>query len=187
MIPVKSGDIYLRDEKITNLKSHLISQKKIAHVPEGRKIFSELSIEENLRVGAYNLYKDKAAVAELLEMNYDLFPIPCRAPKTAGGHAFRRGAANASHCPRPDERAGDRVAGRTESGPRTDHPWKRFFEFIVQINKMGKTIFLVEQNAFLALETASYVYVLETGRVVNQNTSDVLLKDNAIQKAYLGL
>ena len=61
------------------------------------------------------------------------------------------------------------------------------FEFIVKINKMGKTIFLVEQNANLALETASYVYVLENGRIVNENRSEILLRDDSIKKAYLGI
>ena len=64
---------------------------------------------------------------------------------------------------------------------------ENIFEYIVKINKMGKTIFLVEQNANLALETASYVYVLENGRIVNENTSQVLLQDDSIKKAYLGL
>ena len=64
---------------------------------------------------------------------------------------------------------------------------EQIFEFIVKINKMGKTIFLVEQNANLALETASYVYVLENGRIANENKSDVLLQDDSIKKAYLGL
>jgi branched-chain amino acid transport system ATP-binding protein len=64
---------------------------------------------------------------------------------------------------------------------------EKIFEFIVHINQMGKTIFLVEQNANLALEVASYVYVLETGRVAKENTAQALLEDDAIQKIYLGL
>ena len=65
---------------------------------------------------------------------------------------------------------------------------EKIFEFIVKINReMGKTIFLVEQNANLALETASYVYVLENGQIVNENVSEVLMNDDAIKKAYLGL
>ena len=85
VVPVQKGEIFLRDERITNLKSHLIAQKKVAHVPEGRRIFAELSVEENLRVGAYNLRKDKAKIEELMRMNFDLFPILAERRNQPGG------------------------------------------------------------------------------------------------------
>ena len=186
VVPVQKGDIYLRDEKITNLKSHLIAQKKVAHVPEGRRIFADLSVEDNLRVGAYNLRKDKAKIEELMQMNYELFPILSERRTQPGGTlsggeqqmlAIARGLMSDPEIVLLDEPSLGIAPIVVE----------KIFEFIVKINQMGKTIFLVEQNANLARETATYVYVLETGRIANHNRSEVLLQDDTIQKVYLGL
>ena len=68
VVPVQEGKIYLRGEDITNLKSHIISQKRVAHVPEGRRIFAEMSVEDNLRAGAFNLRKQKNRIEELMQM-----------------------------------------------------------------------------------------------------------------------
>lgn len=186
VVPAKSGKVYHKGEDITKLKSHEISKRGIAHVPEGRKIFATLTVEENLRAGAYNLFKNQAKITQLLEMNYELFPILAERRKQQGGTlsggeqqmlAIARGLMSEPDVLLLDEPSLGIAPIVVET----------IFEFIVKINKMGKTIFLVEQNANLALETASYVYVMETGRVVKENTSDVLLADDAIQKIYLGL
>ena len=85
VVPVKSGKIYHKGEDITKMKSHDISKRGIAHVPEGRKIFSTLTTEENLIAGAYNLYKQHDKIKQLLEMNYELFPILAERRKQQGG------------------------------------------------------------------------------------------------------
>jgi branched-chain amino acid transport system ATP-binding protein len=185
VVPAKSGSVFHRDEDITRLKSHEIMMRGIAHVPEGRKIFATLTTEENLKVGAFKLYKDSAKIQSLLEMCYSLFPILAERRKQQGGTlsggeqqmlAIARGL----------------MSARTYSFS-TSQPGNRsivvdkIFEFIVEINRMGKTIFLVEQNANIALEVASYAYVLETGRVVKENDTKSLLADDAVRKIYLGL
>ena len=186
VVHVKEGNIFLRGEEITNMKTHLISQRKIAHVPEGRRIFAELTIEENLRIGAYNLHKDKAKIERLLEENYELFPILAERRTQLGG-TLSGGEQQMLAIARGLMSDPDIVLLDEPSLGIAPIVVENIFEYIVKINKMGKTIFLVEQNANLALETASYVYVLENGRIVNENTSEILLQDDSIKKAYLGL
>ena len=186
VVHVKEGSIFLRDEDITNMKTHLIAQRRIAHVPEGRRIFAELTIEENLRIGAYTLFKDKAKIERLLQRNYDLFPILAERRTQLGG-TLSGGEQQMLAIARGLMSDPDIVLLDEPSLGIAPIVVENIFEFIVKINKMGKTIFLVEQNANLALETASYVYVLENGRIVNENTSQVLLQDDSIKKAYLGL
>jgi len=168
------------------MKTHLISQRKIAHVPEGRRIFAELTIEENLRIGAYNLHKDKTKIERLLEENYELFPILAERRTQLGG-TLSGGEQQMLAIARGLMSDPDIVLLDEPSLGIAPIVVENIFEYIVKINKMGKTIFLVEQNANLALETASYVYVLENGRIVNENTSEILLQDDSIKKAYLGL
>ena len=186
VVPVKEGDIYLRGEKITNLKSHLISQRKVAHVPEGRKIFAELTIEENLRIGAYNLYKEKEKIEQLLEMNYQLFPILSERRRQLGGTlsggeqqmlAIARGLMSEPEVILLDEPSLGIAPIIVE----------KIFEFIVKINReMGKTIFLVEQNAMMALKYANRAYVYETGSIRLSGDAKDMLNNPIVKETYLG-
>ena len=166
------------------MPEHKIVKQGISHVPEGRRMFSNLTVLENLKMGAYTR-KDKQEINNSLEMVYE-------------------------RCPRLKERT-RQLAGTLSGGeqqmlamgralmanPRIlllDEPSmglspllvSEIFDIIQEINKQGVTILLVEQNAKKALSIANRAYVLETGRIVKEDDAQALLHDEAIKKAYLG-
>ena len=180
-----AGSVRMNGEEITNLRSDEIARRGIAHVPEGRKIFSELSVEENLRIGAFTL-SDKKKVADLVERNFALFPRLAEQRKQEGGTlsggeqqmlAIARGLMSDPQLILLDEPSLGIAPVLVE----------RIFDHIVEINRQGRTVVLVEQNANLALHVARYAHVLETGSLVRSDTSDVLVHDDAIRRAYLGV
>jgi len=157
----------------------------VCQVPEGRQVFAPLSVEDNLRLGAYGLRKEKAWVEEELQRIYNLFPIlQDKREQTAGTLSGGQQQMLA---------IGRALLGR----PRLlllDEPSmglapllvEEIFRIIRELNDKGVTILLVEQNARAALGIADRGYVLETGRVVLADSADALLADEAVRKAYLG-
>ncbi len=185
VVHATSGTVSFKGKNVFNHTPEEIVGRGISHVPEGRKIFSELSVEENLYAGAY-IIQDKGRVKDLLERNYQLFPRLAERRKQEGGTLSG------------GEQQMLAIARGLMSDPEIiflDEPSlgiapilvDKIFEFIVQINVMGKTILLVEQNANLALQVARYGYIMETGKITHEALCAELREDDAIRKAYLGV
>ena len=166
------------------MPEHKIVKQGISHVPEGRRMFSNLTVLENLKMGAYTR-KDKQEINNSLEMVYERFPrLKERTRQLAGTLSG-------------GEQQMLSMGRALMANPRIlllDEPSmglspllvSEIFDIIQEINKQGVTILLVEQNAKKALSIANRAYVLETGRIVKEDDAQALLHDEAIKKAYLG-
>ncbi len=185
IVKAKSGTITFDGEEITNQPAHRIVARGLAQSPEGRMVFSNLTVLENLRMGAY-LRNDKAGIAKDLEYVFAIFPrLKERewqaAGTLSGGEqqmlAIGRALMSKPKCLMLDE----------PSLGIAPLLVKTIFEKIVEINReLGLTILLVEQNANLALEVSHYGYVLETGRIILEDKSAALRENAEVRAAYLG-
>ncbi len=184
LLPAKKGSIIFEGVDITKVPAHKIVQMGIAHVPEGRRVFSQLSVYENLIMGAYTR-KDKNEIENNLENIYKRFP---RLEE------------------RKNQRAGTLSGGEQQmlamgralmSNPKMivmDEPSmglspifvNEIFDIIEKVSAGGTTVLLVEQNAKKALSIANRAYVLETGKIVLSGDAKELMNDDSIKKAYLG-
>ena len=185
LIKARGGKVRYDGEDITNLPAHAIVARGLCHVPEGRMVFANLTVEENLRMGAY-LRKDKVGVAADMEFGYEMFP------------RLRERRHQAAGTMSGGEQQMLAIARAIMSKPRClmlDEPSlgiapilvRSIFEQIVAINKeRGITILLVEQNANLALAVSHHGYVLETGKVLFDDTSAALRTNPQVRAAYLG-
>jgi branched-chain amino acid transport system ATP-binding protein len=184
--PLRRGEIWFQGKPIHGLAPEAIVGLGISQVPEGRHIFPELTVAENLAMGAF-LRRDRAGIKQDRDTLYSLFPILQARRHQPGGHLSG------------GEQQMLAIARALMARPRLlllDEPsmglaplvTKQIFEFIVQMNKeQHSTILLVEQNAHLALQVADRGYVLENGRIVLQDSATALLSNQAIQQAYLGI
>ncbi len=182
-VKTSSGTIRYAGKEIPKVINKVV-QSGIVQVPEGRLIFANLTVKDNLMMGSY-LRNDKAQIAKDLENIYELFPrlrerITQMAGTLSGGEqqmlAMGRGLMANPDIIMLDE----------PSLGLAPLLVKTIFEIIIDIKKMGKTILLVEQNAFKALSIADMAYVLEQGTIVNQGPAADLIKDPSIQESYLG-
>jgi len=184
MLKPTSGTIKYEGNEIGGLKPHKLVARRLCHAPEGRGIFPNLTVRENLLLGAF-LRRDTAAIAEDVEKGFGLFPrLREREKQMAGtlsGGEQQMLAIARSLMARPKLLLLDEPSlGLAPQVVET------IFRIIVEINKAGVTILLVEQNAHLALGIAHHAYVLETGTVVQTGTGEELLQSPEVRKAYLG-
>jgi len=184
MLRASAGSVRFRGEELTRLASHEIVARGLAHAPEGRGIFLNLTLRENLELGAF-LRRDRAGIAADLARSFDLFPIlRDRQGQVAGTLSG-------------GEQQMLAVARALMSRPRLlllDEPSlglapqvvERIFQVLAEVSRSGVSLLLVEQNAHKALQIAHRAYVLETGQVVMQGTGKELLASPEVRRAYLG-
>lgn len=186
LIKPYQGQILFEDQTITPLKPHQIVLTGIVQVPEGRKLFPNMTIYENLLLGAVCIEKDKQRRISKLEFIYSLFPVlqdrPQQIVSTLSGGEQQMVAIARALMSRPKLLIMDEPS--LGLAPRLV---EEMFKVISELKRQGITILLVEQNVKHSLRLCDYAYVLENGRVVLQGGGDELLEDEHTKKAYLGM
>ena len=184
LIKPASGSIYLDDKDLTKVPPHTIVSMGLAQVPEGRRVFAQETVEENLILGAF-FRKDKEQIRADMDYVFDLFPrLKERSSQLAGTLSG-------------GEQQMLAMGRALMANPRIillDEPSmglspllvSEIFDIIKEINSKGTTVLLVEQNAKRALAIANHAYVLETGNITLEGTGEELARDERVQKAYLG-
>jgi len=184
LVGVESGDITMNDESISNLQASRITRRGIVQSPEGRQIFPELTVEENLKIGAFTV-KSKAEIKQNYESVYGYFPVLKERKKQIAGTLSG------------GEQQMLAIARALMASPKIlllDEPSlglaplivKDIFNIIKEINARGTTVLIVEQNALQTLKIADYAYVLEVGEVSMEGPASELIKDKKLIDAYLG-
>jgi branched-chain amino acid transport system ATP-binding protein len=185
LIRPRSGRIAVEEREVTGLPPHEIVKRGVGHVPEGRRIFPRLSVEENLALGAFTV-TDRTEIRRRLDAVLQLFPRLAERRRQPGGTlsggeqqmlAIGRALMMQPRIMLLDEPSMGLAPVLVES----------IFEVIQRLNQQGTTILLVEQNARMALEIADRGYVLETGSVVLEGRAAELARDPKVQAAYLGV
>lgn len=179
-----AGKISFNDTDITKMPAHQIVALGMAHVPEGRRVFSQLTVLQNLKMGAYTR-KDKKEIEDTLQMVYKRFPrLEERKHQVAGTlsggeqQMLAMGRALMSH---------PKIILMDEPSMGLSPIFvEEIFSIIRDISSSGTTVLLVEQNAKKALSIANRAYVLETGKIVLEGKADMLMNDESVKKAYLG-
>ena len=185
LLRASAGEVLFEGRSVTNCPAHRLVKQGMAHVPEGRMVFANLTVQENLHMGAY-LLRDRAVISRELDYVFAVFPRLKEREKQLAGTLSG------------GEQQMLAIGRALMSKPRflmLDEPSlgiapllvEKIFEKIIEINRVqGITILLVEQNANLALEISSYGYVLETGRILIEDASAKLRANPQVRSAYLG-
>ena len=184
LLSPKKGSVTFEGQDITKVPAHKIVSLGMAHVPEGRRVFAELTVYQNLKMGAYTRM-DKAEIEETLQMVYKRFPrLEERKNQLAGTlsggeqQMLAMGRALMSH---------PRIILMDEPSMGLSPIFvNEIFDIIKEVSASGTTVLLVEQNAKKALSISDRAYVLETGNIVLEGKAEELLNNDSIKKAYLG-
>ena len=184
LVPAKSGSVMFNGHDLLKERNHNIVTYGMAHIPEGRHVFTRMSVQENLEMGAFSIKNDSTMAADL-DMVFDLFPrLKERRRQLAGTlsggeqQMVAMGRALMSH---PNTILMDEPS--MGSSPKLV---KEIFAIIRKLHAEGITVLLVEQNAKMALSIADRAYVLETGSITMEGDAKDLLHDEKVRKAYLG-
>ncbi len=184
LIGSSAGSVFFEGNDITKLPGHKIVYLGMAHVPEGRRVFSQLTVLQNLKMGAFSR-KDKNEINETIQMVYKKFPrLEERKNQIAGTlsggeqQMLAMGRALMSH---------PKIILMDEPSMGLSPIYvEEIFNIIKEISANGTTVLLVEQNAKKALSIADRAYVLETGQIVLEGDAKILMNDESVKKAYLG-
>ena len=184
LVRCREGRVYFEGRDITDYNTQKIVETGIAMVPEGRRVFANLTVLENLRIGAY-LRKDKEVVEQDIQYVYELFPrLKERSWQLAGtlsGGEQQMLAVGRAMMTRPKL-----IMMDEPSLGLAPLVVKDIFRIIQTLKETGMTVLLIEQNANAALHACDWAYVMETGRITMSGTGEELLSSSAIQEAYLG-
>ena len=184
MIRPRSGSIIFNGLDLTQVSPHKIVGLGIAHCPEGRQVFSRLSVLENLKIGAF-LQKDKKEIEKGLEQVYSLFPILAERKNQSAG-TLSGGEQQMLAIGRALMAKPSLILFDEPSLGLAPLVMEKIFNVVSELRKEGRTILLVEQNAYHALRIADRGYVLETGKIKLSGTAKELLANDEVKKAYLG-
>ena len=183
LLHTRTGSIHYEGKDLKGIAPHNIVKMGVAHVPEGRRMFSRMTVEENLQMGAFT--QPAASVADSLENVYSRFPrLKERRKQVAGtlsGGEQQMLAMGRALMSKPKLMMMDEP-----SMGLAPILVEQIFDIIKELNQAGSTILLVEQNALMALSVANRGYVLETGRIVLSASAKDLLNNDSVKKAYLG-
>ena len=183
LLPAKSGNVVFEGKDITKKPGHTIVRLGMSHVPEGRRVFANLTVEENLKMGAFT--RPKGEIADSIKEVYDWFPRlnerKGQAAGTLSGGEQQMLAMGRAMMSKP------RLLLLDEPSMGLSPLFVgEIFKIIQKVSEAGTTVLLVEQNAKKALSIADRAYVLETGNIIKEGAAADLLNDDAIKKAYLG-
>ncbi len=184
LLSPKKGSVMFEGKDITKIPAHKIVSMGMAHVPEGRRVFADLSVYENLKLGAYTR-KDKENLNKDLESIYERFPRLAERKNQSSG-TLSGGEQQMLAMGRALMSKPSIILMDEPSMGLSPILVNEIFDIIESISKSGTTVLLVEQNAKKALSIADRAYVLETGKIVTSGKASELLEDDSIKKAYLG-